>query len=859
MRKNLSELKKVVLHSCVISNSALLLLLTLQSLSIISINVPIILGSFLIFQTVLAISIAPDLYNLAKSPINLPFIRLHLGLAVFSLLYIFTATLFSSGSPFIFEESLSNPQKMRYQEIEPGESILFSYEGAVNNLGIISVPLKGIVVNEFEEQDDLNATNGQIEYLIDFEISRKGEPAFHTATHTIWFNPDSEYYTHPFGFPLQTDSRGQHYEINLRLSPDTDESLSIANNGTVYRSGKYLVPARESLTQLDTTFSIIWEKSKNTIKSQLLYLAFFWSIISITSILFWRYKPSVTFLNSAFSISAILSFAVLQIIQYAIGTSFFADMFLLSTYVLSLSVVSILWWMWNYRSQLLNSVVVVKKATKKSRLHEFALLLAFVLLALALRVPNLEALDPYTDEYPHLIAARQIVEGSPFSEVYGRSLYVVTLPVAAALSVFGFELWAARMVGVLFNVLAIFPLFLIMKRFGSMSALIAVFLYATSPWLIAVSRNVREYAYYPFYFYSVLLMMTALYDRIPTKWDIGSIFRLVLEWKTSVLLSLLALVAGFVLFVDPLSTGKVLLITYAVFAGLIVSKMNWRHWQTLVCLIFLILISSGGLIWFSLQQGFVSLVPSLNEYWIQFFVPEASGQWYYQLVPLSFILMPAMALMYGFLVRKRSTLILFFVVLFAAYWYFYVFHFDRYSRPRYGMSIQFWYVLVMSLGLSGLFHVIQYSVRGKIYRWILAISLLFITWNPAQSLLPMQMSTPGYVPITNEYHDNLRVVHEFMKENVMDGDVLVHSLYNNYVLWSGDLEFEDVYKYNYVEDSYGDIASFMAQYESGWIVLDFRRGEYWSKPILDENLINNLYNLKYVGTYNGVSVYNWRY
>ncbi len=76
-----------------------------------------------------------------------------------------------------------------------------------------------------------------------------------------------------------------------------------------------------------------------------------------------------------------------------------------------------------------------------------SLLLSAIILALLLRVFNLANLFPAVDEYYHLIAAKQIVEGAALSSVYQRSLWVVTLPVSFAMRIFGNQLWAARMVG----------------------------------------------------------------------------------------------------------------------------------------------------------------------------------------------------------------------------------------------------------------------------------------------------------------------------------------------------------------------------------------------------------------------------
>ena len=95
------------------------------------------------------------------------------------------------------------------------------------------------------------------------------------------------------------------------------------------------------------------------------------------------------------------------------------------------------------------------------RKGEWAIILSLILFSLALRVFNLESLPPHIEEYAHLNAAKQILLGESIKNVYQRSMFIVTLPITVLFAIVGPHIWLARLVGVLFNSLAIVPLYLL--------------------------------------------------------------------------------------------------------------------------------------------------------------------------------------------------------------------------------------------------------------------------------------------------------------------------------------------------------------------------------------------------------------
>ena len=193
---------------------------------------------------------------------------------------------------------------------------------------------------------------------------------------------------------------------------------------------------------------------------------------------------------------------------------------------------------------------------------DLILMAGLVSAALLLRVFNLENLYPFADEYSHLLAAKNILNGMPLNQVYQRSLAIVTLPVVLFFKIFGTYIWTARLVTVIFNSLAVIPLYLITRRINRPVAVIAGLLFATSPWMIAVARNIREYGYYPFYFYWILYAMFLFLERVPDK------FVLARDWKKVItpagigLLLLLAFPVYYSRYIDLSSTFRTVLPAY---------------------------------------------------------------------------------------------------------------------------------------------------------------------------------------------------------------------------------------------------------------------------------------------------------
>lgn len=484
---------------------------------------------------------------------------------------------------------------------------------------------------------------------------------------------------------------------------------------------------------------------------------------------------------------------------------------------------------------------------------EWAVMAAAILLALMLRVPNLENLFPGVDEYYQLIAAKQITQGISIWDVYQRSLWLITFPVSLIFRVFGYEVWAARLLSVVFNALAIIPLYLVARKINRSVAALSVLLYATSPWIITFGRVVREYAYYPFIFYWVIYGMILFLEQIPDR------FRLERDWKILFHPKLLLLALGFLLpplyglYIDVTSTFKLILIAYAIFALFLFAKMDLKSKQNL----FLVLLMAGAIliiafVW--LRRFSVTL--GLNFEPIYYFIFNPPQQWYFDrfaFVPLAGLLGVAMV---GILLYRVNFTPLFLLALYCGFISFFMFSSNDFFGTRHLSTTQLWYVILMAIGLNLVWIFLQSfsAVRNTWNRVLTAAVVGVLVINGGQSFLPITNRDPN-MPISKDYHYEMGEVHRYLINNVKDGDILVDSVYHLYSTWRGEPQFRAFYRF-YTTSTKEDMLSIIDQNPSGWIVIDdIRLRLAVLSPV---EAFSQIDGLEYIGQFGDEHVWHWR-
>jgi hypothetical protein len=487
---------------------------------------------------------------------------------------------------------------------------------------------------------------------------------------------------------------------------------------------------------------------------------------------------------------------------------------------------------------------------------DLALLLGAAALTLLLRGFNLQNLFPAVDEYYHLIAARQIVEGAALGSVYQRSLWVVTLPVSIALRVFGYELWAARLVGVLFSTLAILPLYLLTRKINRPIAILSCFLYATSPWLITFARLVREYAYYPFYFYSIIYGMILFIEGFPDRFVFHRDWRVLLKARMGLLGLALTLPLLYALYADRLSTFRVILIAYFVFGVFTLRKFDLgdkRNFRVVLLLGSGVLIA--GVLWFIQNQRLVSIYPRLNPVPALYFFPNPQQQWYFNRLAVIPALGFVAALLLSVLGRSVNFIPSFLFSLYGGFLGFFVFFSKDFFHTRHLSTTQLWYVLLMAIGLYVVGDLIfmLFSFKRRSVHVFLVILVAMSVVNGQQTLLPTLSRNPD-MPISEDYFHDMSLVDSFMRGHAGDEDVLISTVYGLYTSWRGEPRFGAVYRITTkTPEEY--VLSIVDRYQSGWIVIDRIRLDLGSVRAKDLSAVEEI---EYVGSFGDEYVWHWK-
>lgn len=494
----------------------------------------------------------------------------------------------------------------------------------------------------------------------------------------------------------------------------------------------------------------------------------------------------------------------------------------------------------------------------RPRNWEWGILLAVIAAAVLLRIFQLDQLSPYTDEYLHMIAAKRLLGGASLSAVYQRSLFTVTLPVWLSFKLFGLSVWSARLPGVIINALTIWPLYLVMRKINRPTALLAILLYATSPWIIGVSRTTREYASYPFLFFWILYAMLLVMEGLP-HWiilDRSFLKQIQARWLVPLALLLLPLVYGWK--VDAFSTFKVIFLAYGVFALFLLARFDLKARANRLPLALLICVCAIGAWAILTRWHYFSGRHEILLQPLELFFPNPQQQWYYNRLNLVAILAIFCAAALAVRLYRRNPVPLFFGCMLLAFLIFFLFLFSPYFRARYVSYAQLWYLALLAFGLYSLWKLTGAFLPRKAVQAGLAGLLLVVSYNPGQTLFPSTYSLDGTMPVTVEYHYNVEAVDSYLRQNAKPPDIMVGTIYYLYEQFAGTVRLQKMRSYNFdALSANDDLAKLVAQYPSGWIVVDRNRHVASRQPLPKSTFVMGNRRIEFVGEFGDEYLWHW--
>jgi len=489
-----------------------------------------------------------------------------------------------------------------------------------------------------------------------------------------------------------------------------------------------------------------------------------------------------------------------------------------------------------------------------------AAVLVLATLGLVLRLINLEALTPYSDEIKHLVTAKAITTGQQtlHQVPYRRSLFTVTLPVAFFFKIFSMNLWTARFTGILVNLSALIPLYMLTKKINKPVALIATGLFVFSPWIIATARTVREYAYYPFFFYLTAFLMVDFYEDFPDRFILLKDYRKLLTWKNLFILGYL----GFNLlymYVDYQSTFKVILVMYPAFGLLLLRKFDLRNPANIIGALLILTIGCFAVGWLVVTIGGYNYFvrKKFAEFFLLLFYEKPQQQWYFNRPIISIVLFIFALLVTRLWDKKRIVLPLTMLVYVATMLSFSFFKIKT-NRPRYAITIEYWHLIVIAVGLFVAYVIIDKILKTK-HQWAIWLVLILIFWNIPNTIMPVLEFTRGYHPITTEYHADLMPAFSLLQSQYREEDIVVTTGFlKKYYEFIGGLSTDNFILYNYTKSGSKEVVyNAIETHPKGWIVLDYSRGFALSRPVPREDFTHAGKEVRFLGWFGDVFILRW--
>ncbi len=467
----------------------------------------------------------------------------------------------------------------------------------------------------------------------------------------------------------------------------------------------------------------------------------------------------------------------------------------------------------------------------EGRIYSFGLV-TIVVGAFILRMHNLTILDPYADEYAHLVAAKDLINIG--ETTYTRAFFVSYLvknflQIGDPASFYEYVFWG-RIPGVIFASSTILPLYFLARKINKPIALISSFLFAISPWAIAVSRNIREYAFYPFF----ILITTLLFLRL-----LEMILHFKREFLTKIVLysSLIFIFFYYTYKIDTLSTLRISLLIFpvtALYFFVVNFKQIFVKQRKKAFLILGVLIGlTFSLLIYAINSPHVTFEINISLNSIRFFFnPDAPPmQWWFgnNFNYIAFIFIIA-GITYAITKGKKEYILP--LAIFTTLIIFFVFFFDRNIRPRYSFYLLPFFTILVSTGIYSIFYFIKNEIKTNSLKYLaLIVSIIFIliTFNLQNTIYPITSDVHQLNLVTDEYHSKVESTIEFFEEyGIEEDDYFITTIFGSILQLHFDISKERDFYYNYRdEDRFDYVRNIVASKPQGFIVLDSRiNGEF---------------------------------
>ena len=255
---------------------------------------------------------------------------------------------------------------------------------------------------------------------------------------------------------------------------------------------------------------------------------------------------------------------------------------------------------------------------KKYAPAEFAVFALLILLSLFLRIASLDYID--ADDNYEEAAYKNLYQNGTSCYKYSLITTKITLFLIEQL---GFSMPVLRLPSILYSMLTVIFIYILVRRFGRIPALISILLFAISPWSIALSRVTRDYAFDCMMTAIILYLLIAIMNRKENKRTQDYIFDLFAYTSIIIIVYLLTILNG------RAQTKIVILFPMVAIAMAVyeLSRQNIKNKKLLIFLWSSLVVIGGILIYFSEHRNFASGFTFHEIFFHMFFTPTVKSPW----------------------------------------------------------------------------------------------------------------------------------------------------------------------------------------------------------------------------------------
>jgi FlaA1/EpsC-like NDP-sugar epimerase len=243
-------------------------------------------------------------------------------------------------------------------------------------------------------------------------------------------------------------------------------------------------------------------------------------------------------------------------------------------------------------------------------------------------------------------------------------------------------------------------------------------------------------------------------------------------------------------------------------------------------------------------------------------VNNPDRQWYFIVPSIGYLIIAAVLLLalfsFGRFQTKQDENISYIVLPFLALLAYLVFFLNNNAylgMVRYGVLLEYWYVLIAALFFYLLYCLLKTLFRGKYFGGFVLVLLFFGLFVNYPSLSKIINFKGGISEITRETHMIGEPAYELLIPLVKNNDVILTIFFQEYdELHQNKFKEIKILPYNdFVINKSVDLQKILQLNPSGWIVLPDNKT--FNIPYSDFNLENA--TVDYLGSYGDLNIWHW--